>query len=233
MNWTLIRPVAALVFASMAGCALLELRVVWLGHARGSHLVWNLFLAWLPLCFAFGTALALRWKESGKARWIAGGFGFAWLLFFPNAPYILTDIVHVASRAQSHFWPDLVMILLFALAGLVLGFLSLFVMQRLVAMRYGWVAGWGFVAGVATLNGFGVYAGRFLRWNSWDVIVAPWAIAQEGTRWLLSMPHTPRAFLLPVLFALLMFVAYVMLYGLTHLGSAHAPATRQPEGTGE
>jgi uncharacterized membrane protein len=228
MNWTFIRPVAAVAFASVAGCVLLVLRFLWLGHARNSYLVWNLFLAWLPLWFALGTAIALRWKESTKAKWSAGGFALAWLLFFPNAPYILTDVVHVTSRAQRHFWPDLVLILLFALAGLILGFLSLFVMQRLVVRRFGWVAGWGFVAAAATLNGFGVYAGRFLRWNSWDVVVAPWNIAREGTRWVLSMPHTPRAFLLPMLFAALMFIAYVMLYGLTHLG--HWPA--QPTASG-
>jgi uncharacterized membrane protein len=216
MLTTFFRPMAALMFASVAGCVLLALRSILLGHGRHLHLVWNLFLAWLPLFFALG----LQWwsqfrsEKRGLGWW---GLAAGWLLFFPNAPYILTDLAHLRSRTAPHYWTDLVLILVFALTGLVLGFVSLFVVQRLVARRFGWVAGWGLVGATTFLNGFGVYAGRFLRWNSWDVVFSPWSLLNEGVQWVASMPESPRGLMLPLLFAVLMFLAYVMLYGLTHM----------------
>jgi len=215
MTRKLVRPVAALMFVSVAGCFLLALRSVTLGHGRHLHLVWNLFLAWLPLWLALGLEW---WSQSERPRPITGvGLGASWLLFFPNAPYLLTDLVHVGAKGRPHYWVDLVLILVFALAGLVLGFVSLFIVQRLVARRFGWAAGWGFVSIIALLCGFGVYAGRFLRWNSWDVIASPWSLVVDGTRWVGGMPAQPHSFLLPVLFGVLTFLAYVMLYALTQL----------------
>ena len=104
-----------------------------------------------------------------------------------------------------------------ALIGLVLGFLSLFLMQRLVARRHGWPAGWLFVGVVAALSGFGIYAGRFFRWNSWDVVFDPVSLVADSANWLLSLPQSPRGLVIPMLFAILLFVAYLMLYALTHL----------------
>jgi uncharacterized membrane protein len=99
----------------------------------------------------------------------------------------------------------------------VLGFLSLFFMQRLVARRYGWPAGWLFVSVVAALSGFGIYAGRFLRWNSWDVVFNPLDLIVDAGSWLFSIPQSPRNVVIPVLFATLLFIAYLLLYALTHL----------------
>ena len=122
LNHPLRGPVLALAFASLIGCAVLAARVVITGHWRHLYLPWNLFLAWLPLLFALAAG---RLQERRDARrWKFFAAAFAWLLFFPNAPYILTDLTHLGSQDHVHWWADLVMILLFALAGLVLGFLS-------------------------------------------------------------------------------------------------------------
>lgn len=217
----LVRPISALAFASMLGCVLLGLRIALLGRGRQLYLVWNLFLAWMPLIFAL-TAVCIAQTSPQRRGWFLSA-ATAWLLFFPNAPYILTDLIHLGSKAHSRYWTDLVMILLFALIGLVLGFLSLFLMQRLVARRYGWPAGWLFVSVVATLSGFGIYAGRFFRWNSWDVVSNPVDLITDTGNWLLSIPHSPRVIVIPVLFATLLFIAYLMLYALTHLPN-HLPA---------
>jgi len=221
----LIRPFSALAFASMLGCVLLALRIALTGQFRQLYLVWNLFLAWMPLFFAL-TAVCLAHTRPQR-RWWFFSAAAAWLLFFPNAPYILTDLVHLGPKAHGRYWTDLVLILLFALIGLVLGFLSLFLMQRLVARRYGWPAGWLFVGIVAGLSGFGIYAGRFLRWNSWDVVFSPFDLIADAWNWLFSIPHSPRAIVIPVLFATLLFIAYLMLYALTHLPS-QLPAIANP-----
>jgi len=220
VNQSILLPLAVLVFASCTSSALLGARMLLLGPHHQLYLVWNLFLAWLPLLFA----LAACWMEQNgrPRRWPFIGAATGWFFFFPNAPYILTDLIHLGSKSQRYYWPDLVLILLFAMTGLVLGFLSLFLMQRMVAHRFGWPGGWLFVAVMATLSGFGIYAGRFLRWNSWDVVFNPLDLISEGLRWVSAMPSEPRGIILPVLFGAMLFISYVTLYGLTHLQANHA-----------
>ena len=228
MTRKLVWPILGLMFVSLAGCFLLGARSLVLGRGRHLHLVWNLFLAWLPLWLALGLDWWTRSANSANSKRLTGfGLGATWLLFFPNTFYLVTDLVHLNGRGKPHYWVDLVLVMIFALAGLVLGFLSLFIVQRLVSHRLGWAAGWGFVGGIAVLNGFGVYAGRFLRWNSWDVIASPWALLREGLQWVGQMPARPLSFFLPLLFGALTFLAYVMLYALTHL------QTQMGEGEGE
>ena len=99
--------------------------------------------------------------------------GAAWLAFFPNAPYLVTDLIHLRTRAFVPVWYDAIMVFAFALTGLCLAFLSLWLVHRLVERRLGKAAGWLFVAVVAGLSGFGVYLGRYPRWNSWDVVTRP------------------------------------------------------------
>ena len=104
------------------------------------------------------------------------------------------------------------LIALFAVTGLVLGFLSLYLMQSLVAARRGRVAGWVFVAMAAGLGSLGIYIGRFLRWNSWDVIARPWMIAGDAMHWIFHPPALSIAF--PIVFALFLFAAYLTIWSL-------------------
>lgn len=219
-------PLAALAFASATACSLLGARILLSGSWRQLYLPWNLFLAWLPLIFA---CLAARADTAAAPnRWRFRAFALAWLLLFPNAPYILTDLLHLPPNTHHRFWGDLVLILLFALNGLVLGFLSLYLMQTLVARRFGLVKGWLFAVAASALSGFGICIGRFLRWNSWDVLLNPVGILADVAHWLLSIPAAPRLFLLPALFATLLFVVYVLLYALTRLPAAPAESKLVP-----
>ena len=215
MNTDLRKPILAVAVCSSLALAMLAARMLLLGSGRHLYLAWNLFLAWLPMLFA----LLAEWQiRRQRARpWLLAGFCAAWLLFFPNAPYILTDVVHLRPQSFPNYWADLVLILVFALTGLVLGFLSLFMMQRHVAGRAGGAMGWAFVGGVTLLNGFGIYAGRFFRWNSWDVVLSPGGLMEDLTGWMAAVPNSPRASIIPLLFGILMFLAYVLLYSLTHL----------------
>ena len=212
-------PVMALGFASVTAVLLVTARVIWTRDVIYASLIWNLFLAWLPLAFA----LLVR-EEFGPAkprRWRFWGLAVGWLLFFPNAPYIFTDLVHLTTYFYRHFWIDLVLILLCALTGLVLGFLSLYLVQGLVRRLYGMVISWFFVLGVAGLSGFGIYLGRFLRFNSWDVIWKPVALTKGITSWAANPMAHSASYAFPFLFALFLFVSYLMLYALTHLHPEH------------
>lgn len=156
---------------------LLLLRVHVSGDWYFTFLVWNLFLAGLPIL----ASTALKYLDLiGRIRWWSGGIllGF-WLLFLPNAPYILTDLFHLAPRPGAPIWLDLLLILSFAWNGLLLGFVSLLDVHDIIARRINPVLGWAFSIFAIVASSFGIYLGRFLRWNSWDVLNAPEALASD------------------------------------------------------
>jgi uncharacterized membrane protein len=161
-----------------------------------------------------------RFEKASARDWRFLSFGAAWLLFFPNAPYIFTDLMHLMWRFSEHFWLDLVLVLLFALTGLVLGFLSLYLMQSVVKNMYGAAASWIFVAGVACLSSFGVYLGRFLRFNSWDVVFKPYEFYDKLGTWASQPYGKPGTIAFLALFSTFSFISYLMLYALTHLQPA-------------
>jgi uncharacterized membrane protein len=224
-----LAPMAALIFASLVSVGLVMARAAFTGNIRYSFLVWNLFLAWLPLVFAVLARDCFR--RDGAAERLGGkfwGLSAFWLLFLPNSYYIFTDLIHLTNRYHFNFWVDLTVILSCALTGLVLGFVSLFLMQAIVVRRRGRVVGWIFVAASAGLSSFGIYLGRFLRFNSWDVLAQPGKLYQ-GISSFATGQGEPHHFAFLALFALFLFIAYVMLYALTHLPAgmqfAAAPAT--------
>lgn len=224
-------PMLALTLATLVSTTLVGARILWTGNVRYSFLVWNLFLAWLPFLFAL-LAHALD-QRNERRDWRFAGLAAAWLLFFPNAPYIFTDVIHLTGAFHRHFWVDLSLVLLCALTGLVLGFVSLYLMQAVVTRRFGRALGWCFTGGAAALGGFGIYLGRFLRFNSWDVVARPLKLSHSIGAWVADPASSPVGLAFPVLFALFLFLAYVMLYALTHLPQLHvapAPAGRLQAG---
>jgi uncharacterized membrane protein len=146
---------------------LLVIRTFYTGYLLFAFLVWNLILAWLP--FLLATVVIMF---HGK-HYVTFFFSILWLLFFPNALYIVTDLLHLWPRGDVPLWYDMILLMSFALTGLCLGFASLAMMQTQAADRWGRGGGWLFVLAVLALSGFGVYIGRFLRWNSWDVFSNP------------------------------------------------------------
>ncbi len=211
----LIAPLVSMALVSVFGAALIAKRTLWTGRWNSLYLPWNLFLAWLPLWFALQACCLER---LGRLRnWNFVLCGTAWLAFFPNAPYIFTDLVHLTTRHRVTFWTDLVLILLFAITGLLLGFLSLYLMQSLVARRCGRIVGWLFVAVSASLGSAGIYIGRFLRWNSWDIVANPLDLLRDILGRAASVLAHRHEAVFPLLLTAFLFLAYVMFYTLTHL----------------
>ena len=215
-------PTLALMFSSGVSVALVLARVIYTRDPSYGFLIWNLFLAWLPLLFALLARDEFRAGDRLNCRWRFAAFTAAWLLFFPNAPYIFTDVIHLTTYYYGHFWVDLILILNTALTGLVLGFMSLFLMQSLVARLLGWFMSWLFIAGVVSLSGFAIYLGRFLRLNSWDVLFQPLKLYHGIGSWFSNPITNGGSAAFPILFATFLFITYVMLYALTHLQPATA-----------
>jgi uncharacterized membrane protein len=206
-------PMLAASFGSAVSVVLVIARMIWMRDTYYAFLIWNLFLAWLPMVFVL---FAREHQQPGtRPGWRFYAFGGAWLLFFPNAPYIFTDIVHV-THYYSHFWADLVLVLTNAMTGLVLGFVSLYLMQSAVRRIAGNVASWIFIAAVAALSSFAICLGRFQRLNSWDVLM-PWKFFHHLDKWSTGSSGYPGSSAFPVLLTAFLFTAYLMLYALTHL----------------
>jgi uncharacterized membrane protein len=222
ITWPDLRgPLFALAGASALGMALLVLRAALTWRGQHLFLIWNLLLAWVPLLLALKID---QIDQHGIRNWRLWSACAAWLLFFPNAPYILTDLTHLKFVGRTRWWTDLIMILFFALIGLVLAFVSLHRMHQVVARRRGWLVGWLFVILVAFLSGFGVYLGRFERWNSWDVLINPIGLLADSFNWVHR--HSAK---FTVLFGLLLSTAYALLYSLTLIGPGRPAPLLAPD----
>jgi uncharacterized membrane protein len=163
--------VGALFAASAWCCALLVLRAEAFGFDPYTGMVWNLFLAWIPLVLAL---LLLAAYRRGRSRLELVAIGAAWLVFLPNAPYMLTDFVHLG---YYHRLYDSIAIGSFAFTGLALGFASLLVVQLVVTRVAGALGGWMVATCALFLSSVGVYLGRVQRLNSWDVLSRPHVVA--------------------------------------------------------
>ncbi len=200
-----------LVLISAFSVALVAARIWYSGQITFIFLVWNLFLAWLPLTFAW---LALRWQ---KRPFIALPMFFLWLLFLPNAPYLVTDLIHLQARAPVPLWYDLILLLNYALIGILLGFVSLRIMQGIVNGRFGPAAGWLFAFFALSASGLGIYIGRFLRWNSWDIFLRPMPLLQD----IWVQLFQPRTLAISGMLALIMILAYIV-FSLTPAQSSNS-----------
>ena len=137
-------------------------------------LAWNLFLAWIPLLIS---SLLPRFQNTG--RFAVGAVLIVWLLFWPNAPYILTDLFHLRPRPGIPYWFDLMLLLSFAWTGLLVGLVSLRQVQKFAARRWSRVRARALVVGVILLGSYGVFLGRYQRWNSWDLFTNPLALVED------------------------------------------------------
>ncbi len=163
--------ITLLLLASSCFAAGLELiRIFISGHNNYYYFVWNLFLAWIP--YLIGLYLPVSFHVI-RSRLVIYILLLIWFLFWPNSPYILTDLLHLKEKQNIPLWFDLGLILSFAWTGLMLGFLSLMEVQNLVRKKMGRIAGWTFAVITLLTGSLGIYIGRYVRLNSWDVVSNP------------------------------------------------------------
>lgn len=168
-------------------------------RARLAFLVWNLFLAWIP----YACARLVRVAHDRRAGNLALVPLFVvWLGFLPNAPYLVTDLVHLRFRGGAPLWFDAVMLAAFAWAGVGLGAASLRTCARVVRVRGGALAALAFTPLAALATGFGVYLGRFVRLNTWDVATRPATVLEHALSPVFDPFGHARAWTVTLTFAL-------------------------------
>ncbi|MDX6409931.1 MAG: hypothetical protein QOE13_3002 [Gaiellaceae bacterium] len=207
--------VIGLVLASLFCVGLVVVRNLHTGNVNFRYLIWNLFLAWIPFVLAVFVYDRWRRRRGGMMLLVLGAL---WLLFFPNAPYIATDFVHLQHDPLSPYWYDAVTIAAFAWMGVLLGFASLYLMQNVVRQWRGAIAGWIFAFVAIALGSLGIYLGRFLRLNSWDAVEHPSVLP----RILHAVARDPFAYReaieVTVLFTVALSFAYFLLYNFAQVG---------------
>jgi uncharacterized membrane protein len=176
---------ALLTLASIVCVTLVSARIAYSDSRRYTSLVWNLFLAWIPFILAY-LAFVLSWSKA-LMYLVIPVFAFLWFIFFPNAPYILTDLQHLGDAVSNvPLWYDVLLLIWFSWTGMLLGIVSLNLMQEIIRRQLGRIWSWLFVLAVAALTGVGLYVGRFIRLNSWDILQNPGGTAEDLFSWLLD-----------------------------------------------
>lgn len=167
---------------------------------------WNLFLAWIPFIIS---SFLLIFNIKSK---IALAFAIVvWILFFPNSPYILTDLFHLKTRNSVPIWYDLIVILSYAWAGLICGFISLLDIEKMLSSYFKRSTISIIAVLFLFLSSFGVYLGRFLRWNSWDVLNNPFGLFNDiAVRFIYPLDYT-KTWGVTVLMGIMLNFMYFML----------------------
>ncbi|MPR32066.1 DUF1361 domain-containing protein [Cytophagaceae bacterium SJW1-29] len=170
---------------------------------------WNLLLSWIPLLIAF-LARYLS-KNMGPLPWVIGMLSVVWLAFFPNAPYMITDLVHLSVNYESdRTWHDAIMLFYYAQISLINGLVSLYWFHGAWNRTYSKRVGTILLFLSFPLGGLGVYLGRILRINSWDLFHKPGQFFLN----VFENLYDRTALLLIVEFGLLLGTLYAMLWGL-------------------
>ena len=203
----------ALGLLSLTDIILLSLRVLLTDSNRYSFIPWNLALAWIGLFIAVVLVRNLRHQ-----RWLGWqnlSLTALWLIFLPNAWYVLTDFIHVAPTAEISELYDIVLISLLVFIGFVLGFASLFLVHRELLRRYKPLRSYALIEAAILVASFAIYIGRDLRWNTWDVVANPGVLINVSNN--IADPFgNPRAVNVTALFFVLISVLYLAFWIFTY-----------------
>jgi uncharacterized membrane protein len=210
--------------ACMVCIGLVLARVAYSASGRHLGLIWNLFLAWIPFIISYITH-AVSWKR----KWlflVLPITAFLWLIFFPNAPYMLTDLQDLARRpGGAPLWYDVIIVVWCSWTGMLLGVISLYLMHDIVQRTFGRAIGWTFVFVISGLSSFGIYIGRFVRLNSWDILQNPTETAME----ILGIVIDPSMRLAAFMFLYTIFFVFIflLLYSFSHMLQEHNTRARE------
>ncbi|MDR3572407.1 MAG: DUF1361 domain-containing protein [Anaerolineaceae bacterium] len=214
-----------LIIASLISLVLVFIHIQINNSYSYSFLAINLGLAWIPLIAAIAAYVLMRNRVTFYL--VMPICTIAWLIFFPNAPYLLTDFQHLAFvGGNTPVWFDVIIMIWFAWTGLLLGISSLFLMQEIVTRAFNPTIGWIFAIGATILSSIGIYLGRFLRWNSWDLLSDPLLIAKD----MYGIVRHPITNFPTYVFTILFTLLFLFVYLTIHLFSGAIRESSKKQG---
>lgn len=195
----------AVWLVSILAITLLLLRVKITNSTFLLFLIWNLFLAYIPY-FLSSSIYKNFFNKSKKTQ--NSLYGLVWLLFIPNSFYILTDFTHLHFKTTFQFSLDMLIISSFCFVGFYVGLLSIHTIRQLVIAKYGNTKGNIFILIINYLSAFGIYLGRVLRFNSWDIISKPIQLAYTSIYALFSF----ETIIYTLQFGTIILISYILFY---------------------
>lgn len=179
------------------------------------YLIWNLFLAALPLAFAGRLSAVLKYKV--WSAWEPIGWSLLWLLFLPNSFYMISDYIHLREVSSADILFHSVLFTSFIYLGVLLGYCSMYLVHNELRRRLNGAVSAGWMAGIIFVCSTAIYIGRDLRWNSWDVLVSPAGLLFDVTERLLHPSEYPDMILTIVVFFALLSSLYAVFWSGTKL----------------
>lgn len=205
----------ALLASSGVSVLFLSVRMIVAGNTHFSFMVWNLFLAWLPVVFALGLRLSIT--KHRLQSWQNIVLLFLWLGFLPNAFYLISDLIHLQSSGETSILYDIAMMMSFIINGLILGYISIYIVHRqLLSKLPERTVNW-FLAFVFMACGFAIYLGRYLRWNTWDIILNPFGLIVDLSERVVSPITHIQTYIVTLTFFILLGGTYAVIYQLTRV----------------
>lgn len=187
---------------------------VW-GTANLLYLIWNLFLAWIPYIIS-----SFFIKKDTPIKFFIPAF-LVWLLFFPNAPYLVTDVLHI-SAGSPVLWYDSLLFFFFGWIGLFLGMLSLFQVHQYLKMHLNYFFSEISILGICFISSFGIYLGRFERWNSWDMFINPLVLVRHFFNLSINIIHSGVPLMFVIVFTVFMYSVYKTMYAFLGNKDSHS-----------
>jgi uncharacterized membrane protein len=178
---------------------------VW-GTSNLLFLIWNLFLAWIP----YMISLYFIRKDTSINFFIP--VFIIWLLFFPNALYLVTDVLHIVSSLPALLWYDTLLFFFFGWIGLFLGMLSLFKIHQYLRGHLNYILSEISIFIICVISSFGVYLGRFERFNSWDILIHPLQLVRHFFYILINFTHGGTPLMFVFVFTIFMYSIYKTMY---------------------
>ncbi len=201
-----------LIGSSGVSVLLLAVRMIVAGNTRFWFMIWNLFLAWLPVIFALGfrVNLAKHRLYAWQNLLLLG----LWLGFLPNAFYLMSDLIHLQSSGETSILYDIAMMMSFIINGLILGYLSIYIVHVQLLKQWSVKAVLWFLGFIFLANGFAIYLGRYLRWNTWDILINPFGIIFDLSERVINPVFHAQTYIVTLTFFVLISATYAVIYQL-------------------
>ncbi|MEP6675901.1 MAG: DUF1361 domain-containing protein [Ferruginibacter sp.] len=189
---------------------MIAVRFFYSGNRHALFLGWNIFLAWIP--YAISNLFSAN-KKGWKQRFLFA----SWLLFWPNALYMVTDLIHINETYKVPLWYDALLFFSAAVAGLMMAFVSLYRVEIFIAQKLKKTKAFFLMIGILFMGSFGVYLGRFYRFNSWDIIHDPFYLAKSIFGQLLFPQDHLHTWAVTILFTIIFTLLYYIFKILPNL----------------
>lgn len=213
-----LRLALALLLASVVSVGLYLIASLENGQFAYSYLTWNLFLAWIPLLLVLWLVKIL--KSRLWSSWLPLVVTVLWVLFLPNSFYMITDFIHLHGAPRVNLLFDVVTFTSFILNGIILGYLSLFLVHQEFLKRLNRRMAAGLVGAVLLLTSFAIYIGRDLRWNTWDIMFNPASVIFDVSDRVINPSAHPQVFSTTISFFVLLSSVYAVIWYMMRVARA-------------